>query len=244
MACVAATVGNGGVSYHPHLMKYLKDNDDLVGEQKPDVRGNFADYGMTQAKLELVRRGMWKVVNEEGGTGRGGHIDGVELAGKTGTAEAWRPDGVKDNHTLFICFAPYVKPKYAVCILVEGGKSGGGCAAPVAKRILEQALDLGKGYTVNIAPVKEVVGNFNHIETVSFEGVAANAQGPADQDNDTGNTGDEPPKPKVSEGSRRPQAIPANVRKEADAEGSRAVKKDVAPPPRRPGFFTRIFGPH
>jgi len=240
MAGVAAAVGNGGVCYRPHLMKYLKDNADLVSEQSPDVRGNFSDYGLTQQKLELVRKGMWKVVNEEGGTARGARIQGVEVAGKTGTAQAWLPDGQKDNHTLFICFAPYLHPQYAVCILVEGGKSGGGCAAPIAKRILEQALNLDKGYEVTMAPVKEVTGNFNHIETVSFEGVAPIALNPNEQDNDTGSGGDEPPKPKAVQ--EKPRAIPpANIRAQADEEGSRAVKKSQAPPPRRPGFFQRLF---
>jgi penicillin-binding protein 2 len=221
-------------------MKYLKDNTELVSEQPPDVRGNFSDYGLTQQKLELVRKGMWKVVNEEGGTARGARIQGVEVAGKTGTAQAWLPDGQKDNHTLFICFAPYVHPQYAVCILVEGGKSGGGCAAPVAKRILEQALNLDKGYEVTLAPVKEVIGNFNHIEQVSFEGVAPVALNPNEQDNDTGNGGDEPPKPKPAPEKKR--IINANVRAKADEEGSRAVKKDQPPPQRRPGFFQRLFG--
>ena len=165
----------------------------------------------------------------------------MEVAGKTGTAQAWLPDGQKDNHTLFIAFAPYVHPEYAVCILVEGGKSGGGCAAPIAKRILEQSLNLGKGYEVAMAPVKEVAGNFNHIEQVSFEGVAPVALNPNEQDNDTGNGGDEPPKPKVTQ-EKPKRVINANVRPQADEEGSRAVKKDQALPQRRPGFFQRIFG--
>lgn len=238
MAGVAAAVGNGGVCYRPHLLKFMKDDNELVQEQKPDVRGNFSDYGLTQQKLELVRKGMWKVVNEEGGTARAARIPGVEVAGKTGTAQAWLPDGQKDNHTLFISFAPYVNPKYAVCILVEGGKSGGGCAAPVAKRILEQALNLDKGYEVKPEALKEVQGNFNHIEQVSFEGVAPVALNPNEQDNDTGNGGDEPPKTKVVE---RPRAISANIRRDADEEGSRAVKKNQQQPTRRPGFFQRLF---
>ena len=55
---------------------------------------------------------------------------------------------MKDNHTLFITFAPYDNPKFACCILVQGGKGGGVSAAPIAKRIMEQALALDKGYQV------------------------------------------------------------------------------------------------
>ncbi len=54
--------------------------------------------------------------------------------GKTGTAQFWR-NGVKDNHTWFICFAPYQKPKYAVCVFIQGAKGGGITAAPIAAQI-------------------------------------------------------------------------------------------------------------
>ncbi len=242
MACVSAAVGNGGVCYKPHLLKKVADDNEIVREQQPIIRGNFSDYGLTQKKLELVRRGMWKVVNEDGGTARAARIPGVEVAGKTGTAQAWRPDGQKDNHTLFIAFAPYVNPKYAVCILVQGGKSGGGCCAPVAKRVLEQALSLDQGGTLQLASVPEVRGHLNHIEQISFEGVAMNVARNED-DNDLGSNGDEPPKPAAHTPSANvTRAVPVapSIKPEADAEGTRAVK-NKQPPPRRASFFHNLF---
>jgi len=238
MAGVAAAVGNGGIAYRPHLLKEVRDGSEVVRVQKPDVRTNFSDYGLTAAKLERVRKGMWKVVMEDGGTARAARIPGVEVAGKTGTAQNWRMDGnaaVKDNHTLFITFAPYVNPKFACCILVQGGKGGGVSAAPIAKRIMEQALALEQGYTVELASVPEVKGNFKPVDAVTFDGVEPVSL-QANEEEETA-SGDEPQPPKrvVDEGPK----VKAKVREEADAEGSNAVKNQQAP--RRANFFQRLF---
>jgi penicillin-binding protein 2 len=238
MAGVAAAVGNGGIVYHPHLLKKVIDGTEVVREQGPDVRTNFADYGVTPEKIELVRKGMWKVVMEEGGTARAARIPGVEVAGKTGTAQNWRMDGntaVKDNHTLFITFAPYVNPKFACCILVQGGKGGGISAAPIAKRIMEQALALDQGYKVELASVQEVQGNFKPVDAVTFDGMAPIL--PATEEEDNGNSADEPPpKPRAREAGPK---VKAKVREEADAEGSTAVKNKQ--PTRRAGFLRNLF---
>jgi penicillin-binding protein 2 len=238
MAGVAAAVGNGGIAYRPHLLKKVVDGAEVVRAQAPDVRTNFADHGLTPAKLELVRKGMWKVVMEDGGTARAARIPGVEVAGKTGTAQNWRMDGnvaVKDNHTLFITFAPYVNPKFACCILVQGGKGGGISAAPIAKRIMEQALALDQGYQVELASVAEVQGNFKAVDAVSFDGAPPIVL-PGTEEEDTGTASDEPPKPKKREEAPK---VKAKVREEADAEGSTAVKNKQ--PQRRAGFLRNLF---
>jgi penicillin-binding protein 2 len=213
------------------------DGSELVRQVQPDPRASFAENGLTDDKLELVRKGMWKVVNEDGGTAKAARIPGVEVAGKTGTAENWRPDGVKDNHTLFISFAPYKDPKFAVCILVQGGKSGGGCAAPIARRVLEQALSLdqGGGKTVAVAPTSEVKGHFNHIEAVSFEGIPPvtieNEETVVDSDDNTA--------PEKKDDIITPRAIPATaIREKADEGGSKGMQNQkTQPPPRRPETF-------
>ncbi|MCE9519766.1 MAG: hypothetical protein K8R87_09475, partial [Verrucomicrobia bacterium] len=254
MAGVAAAVGNGGTCFKPHLLKKVMDGGELVREQQPVIRGNFADFGLTPQKLELVRKGMWKVVNEDGGTAKAARIPGVEVAGKTGTAQFWRiethRDGStsseKDNHTLFICFAPYVKPKYAICIFLQGGKSGGGCSAPIAKRVMEQALALEQNYVVTPLAVKEVPGNFNQIQQVTFDGVAPIALAPHEQDNDTGNDADVP-RPTRADSTK---ALPANIKHDADAEGSRAINNKQQPrragqiqaPATQDSGLRRIFG--
>jgi penicillin-binding protein 2 len=174
----------------------------------------------------------------------------VEVAGKTGTAQFWRiVNGVKtkDNHTWFICFAPYDKPKYAVCVLLQGGKSGGGCSAPVAKRVLSQALALDQGYQVAIAPMPEVLGNFNPTEAVVYadDPVAAQLAASAD-DGDTG----------AQAGERESQDTQVQDRKVADesmirkkakrsSESQRAAPAQAPAEPEKPQrktLFGRLFG--
>lgn len=241
MAGVAAAVGNGGVAYRPHLLKKVTDGVELIRAQKPDIRANFSEYGLTPEKLELVRKGMWKVVMEDGGTAKAARINNVEVAGKTGTAQNWRMDGntaVKDNHTLFITFAPYVDPKFACCILVQGGKGGGVSAAPIAKRIMEQALALDTGYTVELTSIPEVKGDFKPVDAVTFDGVTPVALPGAEEEAGAAGSGEEPPKPKVV--ANETPKVKAKVRADADAEGSNAVNNQQAP--RRANFLRRIFG--
>jgi penicillin-binding protein 2 len=243
MAGVAAAVGNGGIAYKPHLLKSVMDGSELIRTAKPQdyVRANFADQGLTPEKLELVRKGMWRVVMDQGGTARLARIPGVDVAGKTGTAQNWRiEDGqsVRDNHTLFITFAPYDNPKFACCVLVQGGKGGGVSAAPIAKRIMEQALALDSGYTVDLASIPEVKGNFKPVEVVTYDGLPP-VQLPNQEEEDTGTANDEPP-PKPQRSSDDRPAVKGKVRQAADAAGSSGAS-NTQPPPRRANFFRKLF---
>jgi penicillin-binding protein 2 len=177
MAMVAATIANGGTCYYPRLIDKVVAPDGQIVEQEPvKVRSNLlTEGGLTSEQIEHVRHGMWRVVNEEGGTARKGRLStpGVQAAGKTGTAQVWRINAnhekVKDNNTLFIAFAPYDKPKYAICVLIQGGKSGGGVPAPVAAKILDEAFALDKGdMKVELAALEPAAGNFKFIESIDF----------------------------------------------------------------------------
>ena len=109
--------------------------------------------GIPEEHLALVRQGMIDVVNAGGGTARGARfrVEGVSMAGKTGTAQvrritaAERRRGVRSNaslpwkfrdHALFVAFAPTDAPRYAVSVIVEHGSSGAKTAAPIARDIL------------------------------------------------------------------------------------------------------------
>ena len=111
--------------------------------------------------LEVVREGMWGVVNGAGTAGRSRlPLPGVELAGKTGTAQvvnitkADRARGGKfggqgvawkyRDHALFVAFAPSVNPRYAASVIVEHGISGSGAAAPIASDVLLYLFDKDK----------------------------------------------------------------------------------------------------
>jgi penicillin-binding protein 2 len=102
---------------------------------------------------------MFKVVNGERGTARQAALPNPELAlaGKTGTSQvrrisrAERATGVRKNedklweerdHALFVAFAPYREPRYALAVVVEHGGSGSQAAAPLARDIMAKALEL------------------------------------------------------------------------------------------------------
>jgi penicillin-binding protein 2 len=110
---------------------------------------------------------MWGVVNADDGTGKQGAVPGVQVAGKTGTAQFWR-GGKKDNHTWFLAFTPYDHPKIALAVMIEGGKSGGGVAAPMAAEIIKQVLALDNGYDPGLKRLDPAIGNYKLVDSVSF----------------------------------------------------------------------------
>jgi len=196
---------------------------------------------------------MWKVVNEPGGTGKKAQVKGVQVAGKTGTAQNWREvDGVKtqDNHTWFISFAPYDTPKFAVTVFVQGAKSGGGVPAPIAQRIIEQSLALENGYDPGVEWLEPAVGSFAFVDQVDYK---ANAL-PSGVNAVDGNSADGHPDQETAEhtevipkkqrkkspkGDARP-----DIRPEADARGRVAPRaQSVRPPVDRRSLFQRFFGP-
>ncbi|MDI1313555.1 penicillin-binding protein 2 [Prosthecobacter sp.] len=244
MASVSATVANGGKAWSPHLLKRVMDHDQAVLENPPSLRGDLS-ASVKPEQIEVIRRGMWKVVNDPSGTGKGARITGVEVAGKTGTAQNWRLDAKRvrhdDNHTWFICFAPYKDPKFAVAVLVQNGKSGGGCAAPVARRVLEQCLALDNPkFTVAITAMEPAEGNFNHIASVQYADAAVPEALNEDEDGDVG-TGVSAPEPDDAD-APRVNATP-NISRKADSAGSagRSSGQNVpkAVPVRRVGIFNR-----
>jgi penicillin-binding protein 2 len=95
-------------------------------------------------------------------------VQNVSVAGKSGTAQFWR-DRIKDNRVWFVAFAPFEKPKYAVCVMVEGAKSGGSVAAPIVKKILGDILAMENGKGPHLTALSPAKGDFSQIESVSFD---------------------------------------------------------------------------
>jgi penicillin-binding protein 2 len=243
MASVSATVANGGKAWSPHLLKRVMDHDKVVLDNPPSLRGDLS-ASVKPEEVEVIRKGMWKVVNDPSGTGKGARITGVEVAGKTGTAQNWRLDERRvrhdDNHTWFISFAPYQNPKFAVCVLVQNGKSGGGCAAPVARRVLEQCLALDNGYQVAVEALPPAEGHFNHIAAVQYADAAVPEALGADEDGDVG-VGAPAAEPDDDE-APRVKTTP-NIKRTADSAGSAGSSSGQnvpkAVPVRRVGIFNR-----
>ncbi len=132
-----AAVANGGYLYRPQLVYQITDADGrVVREFQPYL---IRQLPISPENLEIVRQGMYGAVHWPGGTGHLGDVPGLEVAGKTGTAEFPGERDEKGNlptHAWFTAFAPYQDPEIAVVVFVEDGGEGSEIAAPVAAEIL------------------------------------------------------------------------------------------------------------
>ncbi len=147
---MTAIVANGGKVLVPQLVESVSDSDGKTIEHfKPKDVKELTGYGKY---LALIRQGMTGVVNGEHGTARNARINGITVAGKTGTAQVVKLAqyrGLKDenipykyrDHAWFTCFAPAEDPEIAVTVLVEHGLHGGSGAAPIAKAVLEKYFE-------------------------------------------------------------------------------------------------------
>jgi peptidoglycan glycosyltransferase len=133
MAEVAATVANGGVRMKPRFVDRIVAKD---GRVKQTFRPSPAATVMSQGAAAQLGQMMQHVVEE--GTGTAARLQGVSVAGKTGTAEI---PGTTENQVWFIGYAPVDKPKMAVAVTIERTQGEGGTvAAPIAKQVLEALL--------------------------------------------------------------------------------------------------------
>ena len=133
LANLCATVANRGYYYIPHIIK---------ASEGVEIDPKYYEKQYTKVSLEhfpKVIKGMWRAVNS--GAGMGGtawiaHIDGIDVCGKTGTAQ--NPRGA--DNSVFICFAPMDDPKIAIAAYVENGGFGATYAAPMASLMVEKYL--------------------------------------------------------------------------------------------------------
>lgn len=134
MAEVAAAVANHGKLMVPHLTERIIDPE---GQTVDRVEPRVQSVVMKPSTAAVVRGMMEAVVNE--GTGTPAQIPGVQVAGKTGTAET--QIGTSINNVWFIAFAPANNPRVAIAVTVKGVSGYGATfAAPVAKRVIETLL--------------------------------------------------------------------------------------------------------
>ncbi len=139
MAMVAAAIANGGVQMQPYLVERVRTADLAVVEQAAPTQlrtsvSPATASALTEMMIEVVRSG----------SGQAAQISGVEVAGKTGTAQHAAGE---DPHAWFTGFAPADNPEVAVAVLVERGGSlgseatGGRVAAPIARAIMRAVMD-------------------------------------------------------------------------------------------------------
>ncbi len=132
MANLAAIVANRGWYITPHMVRFY--GPDSLRNEEYTVRH---ETGVKREYFDIAADGMYDVVHVAGGTARRARVDGLDVCGKTGTAENYGND-----HSVFICFAPKNDPKIAMAVYVENAQGGGGTwAAPIAGLLAEKYLN-------------------------------------------------------------------------------------------------------
>lgn len=149
MAVLTAALANGGTRWRPYVVDaVLDENGFVVARAHPEAAGVVQ---LSEPTLRAVREGMLRVAMDPGGryAGTAAHVFGpefrarwgVDVAGKTGTAEHGKELGLADD-AWFVGWAPYDDPGIVVAVVVEQGGSGSRTAAPVARAVIEAWLSL------------------------------------------------------------------------------------------------------
>jgi len=144
---MTATIANGGKVWKPQLVEQVTDPEGNIVEQFQPVL--VRELPKMTRFFNAIHRGMEEVVQGKRGTARQVRIDGLRIAGKTGTAQVvklaqyrhLREEDIPYNyrdHAWFTCYAPAEKPEIAVTVLVEHGLHGGSGAGPIARAVLNQ----------------------------------------------------------------------------------------------------------
>lgn len=138
LANMTAAIANRGYYYTPHILKKIGDSINN------DIKYTKPKYTtIAPQHFEPVIDGMLNVF--EIGTARGSKIDGIQICGKTGTAENFkRINGERvqfTDHSIFIAFAPKDNPKIAIAVFVENGYWGSRWAAPIASLMIESYIN-------------------------------------------------------------------------------------------------------
>ena len=141
-----------GRAVQPHITRILN------GVAQPGANpADWPSMNLSERHLQLCREGMYAVVNDPGGTAPLARLGmpGMQLAGKTGSSQVRRVSRElrergnfkSENlpweyrpHALFVAFAPYDAPRYAVSLVVEHGNAGAAAAAPLAREIMVDVL--------------------------------------------------------------------------------------------------------
>jgi penicillin-binding protein 2 len=220
----------------------LDEHGNVAVPQTPRVRTDLRKE-ISPDKIELVRKGLWKVVNEDGGTGGRARLEDWVVAGKTGTAQATER-GQEENVAWFACFAPFDHPKYVVVVMVQGASGHGGeVAGPIADRILERSLAMDEGkFDMQVAwlPPAHHANPLQLIKAVAYHDKGGNLGSEDEEDAPDSQTGTA----QMASSDASPDVEP-----EADSQGK--VKRRTAVPVARAGpaatpqprnFFERLFG--
>ena len=138
MALIASAIAGGGVMNEPRLLRSITT---AQGSERALPQAAAPRRVLSESVAARIEKEMIGVVKSGTGT-RAALSNGYTVAGKTGSAEA-SDDKSIESHAWFVGYITNDNAPYAICVLVENGGSGGGVAAPLARKTLEKAINLG-----------------------------------------------------------------------------------------------------
>ncbi|MFC1811787.1 penicillin-binding protein 2 [Thermodesulfobacteriota bacterium] len=151
MLVFTSALAKEGLRYKPLIVKKIETAEgEIVNRSEPQLIGRLPASKRT---LGIIAKGLWQAVNDRRGTAWSSRVEGIDISGKTGTAQVVRrksndatrdedadlPDQLK-SHAWFISYAPSADPKIAVAVIVEHGEHGSSTAAPIARELIKTYL--------------------------------------------------------------------------------------------------------
>ena len=173
LCLMTAQIANGGYKIKPRIIVKDEDDNNLKQYLKNEEVSNIGDLFNSkieplfrnQENINFIKDAMFASTNEPGGTSYRSRLTKKNniFAGKTGSSqikiftEAQREAEIKQeeidylsrDHALYIAFAPYHDPKYAISVVIEHGGSGSKAAAPIAKKVIKKVLERDKIRSAN-----------------------------------------------------------------------------------------------
>jgi penicillin-binding protein 2 len=128
-------IATNGMCVSPRVVDKIIINDDTLTFSSTKK----TPLPWSSSTIEILRRGMLSVVSTPDGTGRLAFVPGLQVAGKTGTAQIGKG---KETHAWFVAFAPYEEPEIVIVVCVEEGGMGGSVAAPIVGKILKRYFSI------------------------------------------------------------------------------------------------------
>lgn len=227
LANYMASIANGGILYRPYLVDKVISPDGRVLQE--NTTKEIGKVEVSAKTLSLIRQGVHEVTIN-GGTASGVFAGATyTAAAKTGTAEVG--DAAKNNHALFVAYAPYENPEIAVSVIIEYGGKGSGIAGPVARQIMDTYFNFKK------LPKPEVYQeNNNGAPSANVSGGANKAPGAEIRRSGNSGTPTVPQTPgNVQPNGTQPGALPGGSRATegttSHGEGSGQAGGVVPPPP-------------
>jgi penicillin-binding protein 2 len=150
LALAYASIANGGILFKPYLIKEVFSNTgQIIKKFSPEI---VQEAAIKEETFQVIKKGLFKVVNEERGTAWWYRGRGIRMAGKTGTSQVKSMTSKElfskceemeyknRHHGIFVAYAPADNPKVAVAVVVEHGCHGSSAAAPVARDVITKYM--------------------------------------------------------------------------------------------------------